>query len=525
MDEQSCTRETKCKSKHGSEYTTTTVSNPKSSESNRMSCTTIPMNSPKKPSKSRNCNNTVEKCNKVANKKSQMKFTFKNSKTKQTNRGKGKRKNKNKAHFVDFSILGTNARGLKQKKESLENTLRFFNNPSLVSIQETLLRSNEKFLIPRYQTFTKNSKLKGRGLLTAVIENLNAILVSDVDSENDILVVQVDIHESLKIRIINGYAPQEDDEKERVLSFYQSLEMEVENAKENDCLIVIEIDSNAKVGSERIKDDPNLTSKYGKVLIDIVERQSLTIANSLNRCEGKITREQKTSRKLERSIIDYIIVCEKMACQIKKMKIDDERVHVLTKFASKKGIIKRVESDHNILFASFNILHSSKSVPKRKTIFNFKDEEGLKKFYEETSNNSAFIKYLFNSDENLEKDSKKFIKKFMKTVHKCFIKIRMTKSKKQSEDYMKNSMELRTRLKLYLRNSSCKIGGIIAREKLKEIEDDLDEKFADKNARIVEDYIASMTKNDGEINHLNIWKLKNTLLPREYDPHIGKKIR
>ena len=34
---------------------------------------------------------------------------------------------------------------------------------------------------------------------------------------------------------------------------------------------------------------------------------------------------------------------------IEKMKIDDDRIHVLTKYASKTGIKKRVESDHNIL--------------------------------------------------------------------------------------------------------------------------------------------------------------------------------
>ena len=55
-----------------------------------------------------------------------------------TRRGRGGRgKNQgNQLKTQYFSILGTNANGLKAKKQSLFNTVNFFNKPSVVTIQE-----------------------------------------------------------------------------------------------------------------------------------------------------------------------------------------------------------------------------------------------------------------------------------------------------------------------------------------------------------------------------------------------------
>ena len=61
-------------------------------------------------------------------------------------------------------------------------------------------------------------------------------------------------------------------------------------AYDDGCLILIEMDANAKVGSKVIKNDPNAMSENGRLLLDLVDRQNLRILNSSSKCEGVITR-------------------------------------------------------------------------------------------------------------------------------------------------------------------------------------------------------------------------------------------
>ena len=76
------------------------------------------------------------------------------------------------------------------------------------------------------------------------------------DDESEILVVQVKT-ENHNIRIINAYGPQEDANKNNIYKFWQEMEEEIVSAKEENCLIVVELDANAKLGPEVIKNDPN----------------------------------------------------------------------------------------------------------------------------------------------------------------------------------------------------------------------------------------------------------------------------
>ena len=88
--------------------------------------------------------------------------------------------------------------------------------------------------MPGYQVFEKvRQNNKGGGLLTAADINLNPMLISNKDDENEILTIQVDIGK-YKMRIINGYGPQEDDNNQKILGFWQEMEAEIIKAKDND---------------------------------------------------------------------------------------------------------------------------------------------------------------------------------------------------------------------------------------------------------------------------------------------------
>ena len=103
----------------------------------------------------------------------------------------------------------------------------------------------------------------GGGLLTAVDEDLVPVLVSTGnDDEAEIITVQIKVGKH-DIRVINAYGPQEDDSNGKIFSFWQEVENEIISAKENSCLVIVQMDANAKVGKQKIKEDPNEESNNG----------------------------------------------------------------------------------------------------------------------------------------------------------------------------------------------------------------------------------------------------------------------
>ena len=135
---------------------------------------------------------------------------------------------------------------------------------------------------------------------------------------------------------------------------------------------------------------------------DLIERENLTLLNASNLCQGAITRNRMTKDSNEKSIIDYILVCENLSNYLEQMLIDEERHFPLTKYATSKGVKKLVKSDHNILYAQFSLTYTSINWKKsRKEIFNLKNQDCQEKFNEVTSNSQMLKNSLikFNSLE------------------------------------------------------------------------------------------------------------------------------
>ena len=221
---------------------------------------------------------------------------------KRTRRGYGKkndRKNKKGIQNIKFSLLGTNSNGILGKQESLKSLLNEF-KPTALTIQETKLGKMGVLKLKGYQVFEKTRPNgSGGGLLTAVDEDLQPVLVSTGDEDDtELITVQIKVGER-QVRIINAYGPQEDEKQQKILSFWAEIEKEVIKSKENNCLTIIQMDANAKVGKVIIKGDPHDATNNGKILLEITERQNMTIVNSLTECKGVITRERTAGGKVE----------------------------------------------------------------------------------------------------------------------------------------------------------------------------------------------------------------------------------
>ena len=165
-------------------------------------------------------------------------------------------------------------------------------------LQETKLNSKLQNKSIGYQVFQAERKREGGGILTAVKGSLPALVISEGKGEVEILVVEVTVN-NLRIRLINAYGPQETESKNKIADFWSELELEIVKSRNEGCLIIIEMDANAKVGSGVISKDPNMMSSNGKLMLDVLNSQNLHCLNADPRCSGTITlyRKQLSGRK------------------------------------------------------------------------------------------------------------------------------------------------------------------------------------------------------------------------------------
>ena len=177
---------------------------------------------------------------------------------------------------------------------------------------------------------------------------------------------------------------------DRSLEFWEELEKEVIAAFEEKCMILIELDANAKIGSNMIKNNPhkNVTNN-GKLLLDMAERRNLVIMNTLKECSGTITRQRKVEDRMEKSVLDYFLVSEDLCQFLESMHIDEEQTFTLTRYDKKQGVIK---SDHNVLHGKFTINYTSgKESRAERTVFNLKNTTAMNEFVEDLCRNATFF--------------------------------------------------------------------------------------------------------------------------------------
>ena len=130
-------------------------------------------------------------------------------------------------------------------------------------LQETKTRFKNKLKHPNYTFFEHIRKSGGGGgLITAVHNSLHPVLIRDAEEDIEVMVVESKI-DDLKVRLINGYGPQEGNEVVAT-NFMNKIDFEVKSAKLSGALICIEMDANSKLGKDIIKGDPKEPAKKVK---------------------------------------------------------------------------------------------------------------------------------------------------------------------------------------------------------------------------------------------------------------------
>ena len=422
-------------------------------------------------------------------------------KHKRTKRGGRKRNHKSE----NFVIYSSNAAGLKFKLESLKNVVKNV-NAAVFTVQETHFVKKGKFRMENYETFEAIRKKWNGGTLIGAHKSLKPVLISEYCEEFELLTIEVCVGKR-QIRIISGYGPQETWPETQRIPFFIALEEEVSKAELMGKSIIIEMDSNSKLGKEIIPRDPHNQTPNGLLLAGIINRHGLIVGNGLaDKCEGIITRRRETIDGTEESVIDHLLFSEDLRDELNLLVIDEFKTNALTKIVKTKSGIKTSESDHNALISYFNIAWDTKVKAERVEMFNLKNSDGQMKFKEFTSEKGGFSD-IFQSNDDLDIATEKFFRKLNDCIYKSFDKIRITERQNREIEELFDKRKI-------LRGKNDESSRI----ELKEVELKLAEKCAETNYMKIKEEIGKMDCEEGGVNSGFLWKLKKKLSPKCRDP-------
>ena len=395
-------------------------------------------------------------------------------------------------------------------------------------LQETKLYNQGKVKLPDFIIFEKLRKYAGGGgLMTAVHENLNPILIEEDDEETEILIVDIK-YKNISIRTINCYGPQEyvrkkanndaeneeNKTKEENRKFFLKLQTEIQNAKNTDNLICIQMDANSKFGKEIIKEDPcEKISENGKLLYEMINSENLVLVNSTDKCEGTITRYRKTRKTTEKSVLDYFIICRRLFEMLKKMKIDEERSLVLTKYSTRKGEKVLVESDHNPMWCIFELEWSTFIKSEKVTIFNYRDKESQEAFKEYNDKNEKLISYVKES-KDIVSGGRKWFGELKDSINKSFKKIRISKERKDKAllHLLDQKVQLNKEIKI-LKNMKICLNMKELQDKLLSVESRIANYSSARNVKILSSHIEDLSEKQWKIQHYKNVETEEKTLP------------
>ena len=378
--------------------------------------------------------------------------------------------------------------------------------PSVFFIEETKLKDAGRIKLKDYVIFEKprTNNICGGGIAIGCIKELNPVWVNEGQNDVEALTINIFIR-NMKIRCCVAYGFQENQENEKKDSFWNYLDNEVIEAKKSGAGLIIQFDGNLWAGRKIVPNDPRVQNKNGKLFQQFLDKNShLTVVNSLELCEGLITRRRIKNGKLEESVLDFFLVCNQVLPHVKRMVIDEDKKYILTNYEQIRRGGKASDSDHNTLFMDLN-LKILAAKPVRREIWNFKNKQSQEKFKQETSKTRDFTN-CFQNDLDVEKQVENWKNLLISTCNKTFKKVRITKSR-PSKSITPQASEL-----IDVRNKLSNTEGNEEKVKL------LNEKIADIEAEMNRNEIfknfQEMSQNPENINLGSVWKLLNRMWPK-----------
>ena len=404
-------------------------------------------------------------------------------------------------------FVGVNAAGLKSKLFTFKKVINEL-RPSVFFVEESKFREEGKLKMDNYIIFeaVRDSR-EGGGLAIGCVRDLNPVLVSKGCDEVESISVEISV-KKMKIRCCVAYGLQENSLIEKKAVFWNYLEEEVSTSWNMGSGFILQFDGNLWAGPEIIPGDPRPQNQNGKLFEEFLQRNpNLTVVNSLPICEGLITRIRQKEGKVEKSVLDFFVVCSRVLPYITKMVIDEERKFTLTNYKGVKKGTKATDSDHLTQYMDLNLQIASEK-PVRKEIFNFKDVQSLNQFREITSNTNQFSD-CFENDLSLVEQVKRWRTVLKSHCQTAFKKLRINKKKRTKALDPKISQLIDQRNLLVKNKNDPRYD-----EKLNYLENSISKMEAEENRNMLMEKFKKFSDNPEAINLQEMWKVLKTISPK-----------
>ena len=238
--------------------------------------------------------------------------------------------------------------------------------------------------------------------------------------------------------------------------------------------------------------------------------------NSLDICEGTITRTRDVGDRTEKAVLDFAVVNEKILPFIKKMLVDENKIFSLINLSQAKKNNNFIQTDHNAIVLEMEI-KEEKRKQKREEIFNYRSKIGQEAFRKETDENEDLLN-VFKNDQPIQSQIQLWKQTFDDILKKCFKKIRIAPKK------LKNKTEVLIKERVELKIKEKKVDDDSMKERIKqriiEIENDITDDVARENFEMVVQTLEDISE-DGNVNgsgRKKLWKVLKSKYPKISQP-------
>ena len=250
-------------------------------------------------------------------------------------------------------------------------------------------------------------------------------------------------NDRVKIRIGIVYFPQERDQD--LKEIYKVIKQQIRESGNNRESLIMVGDFNCKVG-DVIKGNIGKSSTAGKKLLELVEEEGMTLGNSMEKCEGKWTWQERNSK----SVVDYVIVDEELKEYIKKIKIYDDGNRELSPFNLRKDgktKVKMVYSDHNPIVIETDLVVKQIET-EEKTKKYIMTEDSWSKYRQEIQEKE--VSKIWDDAEDIQKAYENWCKKIgeIKTKYEVVRKITRKRRSKTLRLLMQQKKILKEQLQI-----------------------------------------------------------------------------
>ena len=338
----------------------------------------------------------------------------------------------------EWKIIHTNIRGIDSKLISLGSILSLV-KPSVLTINETMLKGNRKLSLQGFHCFPANRAcVDGGGVATCVEvkDRQHTLKVHEGVEGQEFLITRHDQF-ATAINVINLYGNVESrSSNDKIEERWTAIADQVKKIEAKGELLVLIGDINAHVG-DIIEGNISKISHSGHLIRQFVIDGDYVLLNSTDKVKGGPFMRVDQANDACKSTLDLCIVSRELLKYVDSLIIDKDR-----NFTPYRPIDKKRVSftDHYSLLVTFkNIpLASNRAITNgARVMWNTNREGGWTKYEELTTENKVLDELALQEDGDSDKMMKKLSKEMNDIKYKSFGKVKVKQNSKADKELVK----------------------------------------------------------------------------------------